>query len=76
MDASHFPYFLKETVLVCVCVSDLVLRDKKINIITRTATVNVKFDGTITICKLSKNLTSYTVIQWNKQYVNWMQNLP
>ena len=75
MDASHFPYFLKETVLVCVCVSDVVLRDKKINIITRTATVNVKFDGTITTCKLSKNLTKYTVIELNKQYVNWMQNL-
>ena len=75
MDASHFPYFLKETVLVCVCVSDVVLRDKKINILTPTATVNVKFDGTITTCKLSKNLTNYTVIEWNKQYVNWMQNL-
>ena len=74
MDASHFPYFLKETVLVCVCVSDLVLRDNKINIITCTATVNVKFDGTITTCKISKNLTSYTVIEWNKQYVNWMPN--
>jgi len=75
MDASHFPYFLKETVLVCVCVRYVVLRDKKINMTTRTAIVNVKFDGTITTCKISKNLTSYTVIEWNKQYVNWMQNL-
>jgi len=48
----------------------VVVRGKKINIIPRTATVNIKFDGTITTCKLLKKFTSYTVIEWNKQYVN------